>query len=274
MLIDAHIHLDDPAYRRLASVIRRARGNGVACAVAAGSGPDSNARILQLARDHPDFVWPCLGLHPERPADQADLREVAAQVRRHRGAIVGIGEVGLPYYSLREAQDPVGMQRAGEARLRVLAELAAELDLALVLHAPHEAAGAALALLRAAGVGRALFHWHKAGPDVTAAICAAGYCISVTPEVCYRGRDRDLARATPRDRLLIETDGPWPFGGPFEGKPTEPAMLPRVAAEVAALWGVPPAGAAARLAATAEALFGRRAPRPSRSGVAHPEEAC
>ena len=263
MLIDAHIHLDEPAYRHLAGVIRRARGDGVACAVAVGSGAGSNARVLRLARDHPDFVWPCLGLHPERAATEADLREVAAQVRRHRDAIVGIGEVGLPYYSLREMDDPATFQRMGEERLRVLANLAAELDLAMVLHAPHQAAGLALALLKAAGVGRAMFHWHKAAPEVTAAICAAGYCVSVTPEVCYRERDRDLVLAVPRDRLLIETDGPWPFRGPFEGKPTEPAMLTRVAAEVAALWGCPLTEAAARLTATAEALFGRRAPRPA-----------
>ena len=40
-------------------------------------------------------------------------------------------------------------------------------------------------------------------------------------------------------------------------------MLPRVAIEVAGLWGCGLAEAAARLAANAEALFGRRAPRPA-----------
>ena len=263
MLIDAHIHLGDMAYRGLAAVIRRARENGVGCVAAAGSDPESNLRVLRLAQDHPDFVWPCLGLHPERMGAAGDLREVAAQVRRHRDAIVGIGEVGLPYYSLRELEAPAAFQRAGEGRLRVLADLAAELDLAVVLHAPHEAAGAALGILAAAGVRRAMFHWHKAAPEVTAAICQAGYSVSVTPEVCYHERDRELVRRVPRDRLLIETDGPWHFRGPFEGHATEPSMLPRVAAEVAALWGCASAEAAARLTANAEALFGRRAPRPA-----------
>ena len=267
MLIDAHIHLDDPAYRHLAALLRRARGAGVACVVAVGSNPESNTRVLQLAADHPDFVWPCLGLHPERLASEADVQAVEAQARRHRRAIVGIGEVGLPYYSLREMDDPLAFQRRAQERLRALASLAAELDLAMVLHAPKEAAGAALAILRAAGVRRALFHWHKGDPDVTAAICPAGYAVSVTPEVCYRERDRELVRAVPRDRLLIETDGPWPFRGPFEGKPTEPAMLARVAVEVASLWGCSLAELEARLAATAEALFGRRAPRPTYSPV-------
>ena len=263
MLIDAHIHLNDPAYGRLAAVIRRARGAGVACVAAAGTGPDSNERILHLGKEHPDFVWPCLGLHPERPASSAEVREVEAQVRRHRDAIVAVGEVGLPYYGLREVEDPVAFQRMGQAHLRALARVAHELDLAMVLHAPQEAAGVALATLQRAGVRRALFHWHKGTPEVTAAICAAGYWISVTPEVCYRERDRELVRSVPRDRLLIETDGPWPYRGPFTGQPTEPAMLPRVAIEVAGLWGCGLAEATARLSANAEALFGRRAPRPA-----------
>lgn len=268
MLVDAHIHLDDPVYRHLAAVIRRAREHGVACVAAVGSDAESNRRVLRLAEDHPDFVWPCLGLHPERRATEDDLREVAGQLRRHRDAILGIGEVGLPYYSLRDMEAPAASQRAGEACLRVLAELAALLDLAMVLHAPHEAAGAALGILAAAGVRRAMFHWHKATPEVTAAICEAGYYVSVTPEVCYHERDRDLVRRVPRERLLIETDGPWRFRGPFEGQATEPAMLPRVAAEVAALWACPLAEAAARLTANAETLFGRRAPRPARTGKA------
>ncbi|MNC75982.1 hypothetical protein D3C75_1276150 [compost metagenome] len=32
---------------------------------------------------------------------------------------------------------------------------------------------------------------------------------------------------------MAETDGPWPFEGPFAGQPTHPAMI----REVAAAWG-------------------------------------
>ena len=37
---------------------------------------------------------------------------------------------------------------------------------------------------------------------------------------------------------MIETDGPWPYGGEFEGRPTEPTFLGRVVQEVATIKGV------------------------------------
>ena len=71
----------------------------------------------------------------------------------------------------------------------------------------------ALHALKAKGVERAVFHWHKSPLDVTRAILDAGYLVSVTPEVVYRERDRELVEAVPLESLLVESDGPWPYGG-------------------------------------------------------------
>jgi TatD DNase family protein len=109
-----------------------------------------------------------------------------------------------------------------------------------VLHAPHDTAAHALALLRAEGVERAVFHWHKASPEVTQAIVAAGYYISVTPETCYRACDQALVEAVPLSNLVIETDGPWPYNGEFEGQLTEPTFLGRIVEAIARLKGVAP----------------------------------
>ena len=82
---------------------------------------------------------------------------------------------------------------------------------------------------------RAVFHWHKSDEQTTRAIINAGYFISLTPEVAYRERDRDLARMLPSNRILVETDGPWPYGGQFAGRLTEPAMIKDVVAAIAHL---------------------------------------
>jgi TatD DNase family protein len=91
----------------------------------------------------------------------------------------------------------------------------------------------ALEGLRRHGIERAVFHWHKAPAEVTRAIVDAGYLVSVTPEVVYRERDRELVAQVPLESLLVESDAPWKYGGEFEGLPSGPWLAARVAEEVA-----------------------------------------
>ena len=142
-------------------------------------------------------------------------KRCSTQLRAHRGRVVALGEVGLPHYALRDGSMTAEQARRHEAFLRALVKGAAALDLPVVLHAPHAAADKALAIVRRYEPPGVVFHWHKGSPETTAAICEAGYYVSVTPEVCYRERDRELVRATPLRNLLLESDGPWPYGGEF-----------------------------------------------------------
>ncbi|MNN47908.1 putative deoxyribonuclease YcfH [compost metagenome] len=64
-----------------------------------------------------------------------------------------------------------------------------------------------------------------------------GYHISFTPDILYEPEIRDLARRYPPELVMAETDGPWPFEGPFAGRPTHPAMIHDVAAAWGALQG-------------------------------------
>ena len=74
---------------------------------------------------------------------------------------------------------------------------------------------------------------------MTRAILDAGYLVSVTPEVVYRERDRELVEAVPLESLLVESDGPWPYGGEFEGMASGPWLVSRVAEEVAKIKRLP-----------------------------------
>jgi TatD DNase family protein len=124
-----------------------------------------------------------------------------------------------------------------------------------VLHAPHAAAADALDALRAAGVERAVFHWHKAPAEVTRAIVEAGHFLSVTPEVVYRERDRELVESVPLDSLLVESDAPWPYTGEFENTASGPWMAARVAEEVAKIKRLPVEETMYRLSENASRLF-------------------
>jgi TatD DNase family protein len=256
MTIDTHCHLHDPVYADLRETISRALNFDVWGVIAVGCDHDTNRRTLEAARVQPKAVWPALGFHPERGLDDAALERVEAQIAREHARIVAVGEIGLPWYTLATAADPPAAMTAARRRLRRLLRLAARYDLPVSLHAPHGAAVGALEALRSEGVERAVFHWHKAPVEVTRAILDAGYHVSVTPDLVHRERDRELVEIVPIDRLLVESDGPWPYQGEFQGTPSGPWLVSRVAEEVAKIKRLPVDETMHRLSANACELFG------------------
>jgi TatD DNase family protein len=210
---------------------------------------------MDLARKFPGIVYPAIGFHPERfEQSDFDADAVLDMIARERTSICAIGEVGLPWYGERAAD--ANVTAVAKTRLARFARIAAEIDLALILHAPHRRAAEALEIIRDAKVRRAVFHWHKADEPTTRAIIDAGYFISLTPEVAYRQRDQELARMIPANRMLVETDGPWPYGGQFAGRLTEPAFIKETVASIAHLLCTTIDEIATSTTANARALFG------------------
>ncbi|PYN78962.1 MAG: hypothetical protein DMD96_19445 [Candidatus Rokuibacteriota bacterium] len=240
MVIDSHCHLHDPAFASLKDTLRLSLTHDVWGAIAVGCDVETNARTLAAAAAAPKSVWACLGFHPDwRGLTDEDLERVEAQIAAHHSRIVGIGEIGLPWYSLEGVSDAAAVMARGRARLGRLLDLAARWNLPVALHAPHGAAANALEALKRHRVEQAVFHWHKASAEVTQAIVDAGYFVSVTPEVVYRDRDRELVTAVPLDALLVESDGPWKYRGEFEAMSSGPWLACRVAEEVAKLKRLP-----------------------------------
>jgi TatD DNase family protein len=256
MIVDSHCHLHDAAFTDLRETLATALAHDVWGVVAVGCDPETNERTLAAAAAAPRSVWACVGFHPDwaRLGDD-DLERVEAQLAAHHHHIAGLGEVGLPWYSLEGADDPAARLARGTERLHRLLALAARYDLAVALHAPHAAAAGAFDALRRHGIDRAVFHWHKAAPDVTDAIVDAGYFVSVTPEVVYRERDRELVERVPLESLLVETDAPWRFRGEFEGLPSGPWLASRVAEEVAKIKRLPVDDVMFQLCTNTSSLF-------------------
>ncbi len=255
MIIDSHCHLHDPAFRDVRETLRQALAFDVWGVVAVGCDPATNARTLAMAATAPKAVWPAIGLHPDWPhLTEIDLDRVEAQVGEHHARIVALGEIGLPWYSL-EGGDAAELAARGRRWLDRLLALAARYDLPVSLHAPHAAAGEALQALRQHDIERAVFHWHKAPAEVTRAIVDAGYCVSVTPEVVYRERDREMVAAVPLESLLVESDAPWQYGGEFAGLDSGPWFAGRVGEEIAKLKRQPPEDVIFQLTANACRLF-------------------
>jgi TatD DNase family protein len=239
MIIDSHCHLHDPAFADVRSAVIRATEHDVWGAVAVGCDWATNERTLRAAEENPKAVWPALGFHPEWKLTREDLAAVEEQICARHPRLIAIGEVGLPWYSLGGAPDAERIRREGLERLERLVGLAVRFDLPVILHAPHGAAAEALAVLKRKGVERAVFHWHKASAEVTREIVDAGYVVSVTPDLVYRERDREMVERVPLDSLLVESDAPWQYQGEFENVTSGPWLVARVAEEVAKIKRLP-----------------------------------
>ena len=259
MFYDAHLHLDDYPAERRDALLREAWAAGVEGVVAVSMGAASCAATRELARRYPGRVMPAYGHHPEQPyLSDAELDELCDWIRELRDEPFAIGEVGLPYYARKEAEargEPFD-ERPYIRQLERFVALAAELDRPIALHAVYEDADKALDLLERHRVRKAHFHWFKGSRATVERMIRGGYYVSVTPDVLYEPDIRELAAAYPLDRLMSETDGPWPFEGPFAGRETTPAMVRDVVREIAALRGLALADTERAMAANTRRLYG------------------
>ena len=234
MLVDAHCHLDD--LEDPAAVIARARAAGVGHLVVNGlwrAAGDFGA-ALRLAGEHAG-LWPTAAIHPHdcarAPQDDWDrLEKLAADPR-----VVAVGETGLDFHYNHSPPD-----RQREA-FRWTIALALRVNKPLVVHV-READAEAARILAEAGAGGVGGQIHCFSGDCAAAraYLDLGFHVSFSGIVTFKsaGEQREAARLTPDDRLLVETDSPYLAPMPHRGKRNEPAFVVEVAKRLALVRGV------------------------------------
>ena len=104
---------------------------------------------------------------------------------------------------------------------------------------------------------RGVFHCFTETMEVAMAALALGFHISFSGILTFRNAEalREVARAVPLERCLIETDSPYLAPMPYRGKTNSPAYVPFVAAKLAELKGLPVAAVALATSRNFESLF-------------------
>lgn len=235
-LIDAHIHLDTYDEQDRRKLLSELAEHGIESLIAVSMHLESCRSNEALAHKYPGKVRPAYGYHPEQPVPTAEeFLRLAEWIQERANQMIAVGEIGLPYYSRLEAEER-GDTFDIEPYVHLLdglLHLAVRLSKPVVLHAVYEDADLVCDLLEKHGISKAHFHWFKGAPHTVKRMADAGYYISFTPDLLYEEEIIELARSYPRHLVMTETDGPWPFEGPFEGRMTHPAMV----RDVAAAWG-------------------------------------
>lgn len=231
-MIDTHIHLDKYQNAEISEILSE-----VEALVSVSMNLDSCKRNYSLAKNYP-AIRSAFGWHPEQELPSDDqLAQVLAWIQATKDESVAIGEIGLPYY-LRMQNKLVQSYAQYIEVLESFIKLAVQLDKPIALHAVYDDANIVCDLLEKHTVKKAHFHWFKGDKKTIERLKANDYFISVTPDLLYEGEIRTLVQEYPLNLMMVETDGPWPFKGPFLGKETRPQMIHHTIAEISKLKGI------------------------------------
>jgi len=195
LLYDAHTH--SPALNGLATL-----------SVLNGSQPADWPTVAARAAEHPDALIPSYGLHPWYCATAPNDWLAQIRTRLLTDPRAQIGEIGLDRALIRRSE--AASIEAQLAALNAQLALAAELDRVATIHCV-QAHGLLLDTLHnAPKLPRLLLHSYSGSAQMIRDFAALGAYFSFGASVLDPRRERLLnaLRATPPERLLVETDTP------------------------------------------------------------------
>ncbi|NHM32514.1 TatD family hydrolase [Bacillus sp. C11] len=235
--IDSHIHLDkydESDIRKIIENLPLLKG-----LITVSSDLDSCRKNKSLSERYPK-IKPAYGYHPEQvlPTDQ-QTEELLNWMYLNLDNMVAVGEVGLPYYLKKDNKITLKEYDQHLEFLNMMMQKAKSWDKAIILHAVHEDADVVCDMLEKHSIKKAHFHWFKGDKKTTERMAGNGYYISVTPDIVYKERTQNLVRAYPLEQVMVETDGPWPFEGPFQCQKTLPGMILYSLKAISELQGYP-----------------------------------
>ncbi len=210
-LVDSHAHIDE--IENIAAVIDDAKKCNIAAVIAVGTSFLSNRKIMSLAEEYKNYVLPALGLFPWNIADD-DFRENMSFIRDNIHNAVAMGEIGLDYSKNVKDRASKEIQKSVFKELLKIAQVN---NKPALIHSRYSWQDC-LNLSLEAHIEKAVFHWYTGPLDTLDKIIENGYYISASPAAEYHEEHRRAIRATPIDKLLLETDSPVTYrrGTEFE----------------------------------------------------------
>jgi len=230
MLIDTHAHLDFPDYNNdREEVIKRANASGVGLIINAASSAEASFASVKLSKEY-ECIYACCGIHPHDAGNATD-REIARlkDLALSSEKVVAIGEIGLDFF-----RDLSPRKLQYEALVKFI-RLSRELDLPLILHCREEAPDkkdASAMLFKALEENldkpfKGVMHCFSGDEKLLEKCLDAGLHVSFTCNITYKNADRarEVLKAAPLNRLLLETDSPFLAPQAKRGKRNEPQYL-------------------------------------------------
>lgn len=228
MLIDVHAHLDFPQFDGdRDSVVRNAKDNEIFI-INSGMGPEGIEKTMELIVEY-DNIKATLGLSPTEFNTQI-IEETINLIRKYRSKIVGIGEVGMDYYWVKDPEK----RRKELENFRRFIDLAEELNLPLIIHS-RDSEGDVIKELKIRNFP-ALLHCFGGTLKQAEEAISFGCLISIPTNVVYSKQKQLLSKEIPLESIVLETDAP--YLAPIPKTRNEPINVKLSAEKIAEIKGI------------------------------------
>lgn len=234
MLVDSHCHLNFSEFTDNMPAVRQLmQESDVGHALCISVTLDKFPEVLNLAEQFENF-YASVGVHPDyEDIDEPSVEELVRLANHPK--IVAIGETGLDYFRL------TGDLEWQRTRFRTHIRAAILAGKPLVIHT-RSAAEDTLRIMQEEGADKigGVMHCFTENLAVALAAIEMGFYISFSGIVTFKNATqiKEVAKAIPLDKILVETDSPYLAPVPFRGKTNQPAYVKYVAQEVANLRGI------------------------------------
>ncbi len=257
-MIDTHCHLNFNAFKDdYDEVIKRAFEAGVTKIINVGTKIDSSQKAVELAEKY-ENLHAIVGIHPhhaDKPDPSTSLRLRGRSDSRSSGQdwidelevlaknpkVVAIGEIGMDYFRYK-SNDIVSPKLQKEIFIKQI-ELAHRLKLPLQIHNRHAGkdileilAHHKSSLLNPPG----MFHCMSGSLDFLKKVLDLGFYIGFDGNITYEGLApgedtslEDLVKASPINRIVVETDSPFLTPQPHRGSRNMPEYAILVGRKIA-----------------------------------------
>jgi len=233
MIVDTHIHLDNEKYYDdIEEVIARAVEEGVERFIIPGADPKDLPRAKALADKHTN-VYYAVGMHPYDMSnyDEKTIREYSKDPN-----CIAVGECGLDYFRLPEDEKEKEVEIAQQKEVfRAHIRLANELNKPLIVHI-RDASHDARVILEEENSKGGVLHCFNADEELLV-LSKMGFYYGIGGVLTFKNARKlvNVLPKIPKEKLLIETDGPYLTPHPHRGKRNEPRYTALVADKMSEL---------------------------------------
>lgn len=252
-IFDSHTHLNSPEFiNDVPRFLKQAEDLDVVKMTIVGSNSELNRDAIKLAQAYPQ-LYAAVGWHPEDAKFYDAEAEKVLEQQLEEDRVVALGEIGLDYHWDSSPQDV--QRRVFKRQI----EIAKAHHLPIVVH-NRDAFEDTYNIIKSVGIEETggVMHSFNGDPEWLKKFLDLGMMISYSGVASFKNAHEvhDSVRATPLDRMMVETDAPYLTPEPHRGEQNEPGFTRYTVEAIAKERDTTPAEIAAATWANAHRFFG------------------